>query len=89
MSTLAALWVVIILGAPEFNIPHACGESGSPTEGPAAHLFTFETVDADQAIIARSKSNGTIGGVYFMTMAQCNKHLAKYAAIWEKDSYGD
>jgi len=56
-----------------------------PTAGPASKLYTFETVVADQAIIVKSKSTGSIGSVYFMTKTQCRKYLTKYDAIWRKD----
>ena len=89
MNPLIVLWFTVMIGIPEHNIAPACGESSEPTAGPAAKFYTFETVEADQAIIARSKSTGSIGGVYFMTKHQCNKHLAKYDAIWRKDNYGE
>jgi len=89
MNPLIVLWFTVMIGIPEYNIAPACGESGDPTAGPVAHLYTFETVEEDKAIVAKSKSSGSIGGVYFMTQYQCNKHLAKYDAIWRKDKYGE
>jgi len=63
MNPLIVVWFTVMIGMPEYNIAPACGESSDPTAGPAAHLYTFETVEEDKAIIAKSKSNGSIGGV--------------------------
>ena len=89
MNPLIALWFTVMMGIPEYNITPACGESSDPTTEPVANLYTFETVEEDKAIIARTNSTGNIAGVYFMTEYLCNKHLEKYDAIWRKDAYGE
>lgn len=89
MNSLVVLWFAVATGLPEYNIAPACMEVGDPTSSPAASAFTFESPNEDQAMIAKLKSTGSIGGIYFLTEGQCKKHLVKYDAIWNKDKYGE
>jgi len=89
MNSLVVLWFAVATGLPEYNIAPTCMEVDDPRKNPSAHAYTFESPNEDQAMIAKLKSGGSIGGIYFLSEDQCKKHLVKYDAIWNKDKYGE